>query len=217
MAQYRTLLSFHQNPTRASAVIAELRKQRFTRSALIHRSQDGIVNVNNGGLAPRDGALAGGAIFALGAILATALFSLPFSALVVSLTALILGAIGGALWAHAFVPGVSRKQLVKYKRRLIKGETLVMVQASARHVEQVLALLDKTTDTSAITFVIHQQSEFEISPPLRSELLPAERLHARAARLAAETRTAKAGREKKLLHRLRENTRILKNIHHDLS
>ncbi len=217
MAQYRILLSFHQNPTRASAVIAELRKQRFTRSALIHRSQDGIVNVNNGGLAPRDGALAGGAIFALGAILATALFSLPFSALVVSLTALILGAIGGALWAHAFVPGVSRKHLVKYKRRLIKGETLVMVQASARHVEQVLALLDKTTDTSAITSVIHQQSEFEISPPLRSELLPAERLHARAARLAAETRTAKAGREKKLLHRLRENTRILKNIHHDLS
>ncbi|MGH8729162.1 MAG: hypothetical protein ACREV9_13650, partial [Burkholderiales bacterium] len=109
MAQYRIVLSFHQTNASASAVVAELRKHRFTRSALIHKSQDGKVSVNNGGLSPRDGALAGGAIFALGAILAAAFFSPPFPALAAALAASIFGATAGALWAHLFVPGVSRK------------------------------------------------------------------------------------------------------------
>ncbi|MBC7944340.1 MAG: DUF3131 domain-containing protein, partial [Burkholderiales bacterium] len=212
----RLVLSFYQNPVAAAATLAGLRQQRYTRSALIQKSE-GKLSVDNGGVSPRDGALAGAAIVPLAAILIHSFFPAPFSALAMAIAALIFGAAAGALFARWLVPGVSRRLLAKYKRRLIEGETLVMVQASARSVGQVLALLDKSEGAQAITFVIHRRrGPEEVLPPLRSDLLPPERLQAIAARLAAETRTKPAGSAPRLFKRLRESSRILKNIHQDL-
>src|SRR5579871_1409014 len=116
--------------------------------------------------------------------------------------------------------GVSNKLIARYKRWVVRNETLIVVQARPRDLDRVRELLRHGAGMLPITFAFHpghvyvsSNEELRHLPPLT-----AEALHLAALQLAAALRPGSPNtvRSQSLLHRLIESESDLKQVYRAL-
>jgi cyclic beta-1,2-glucan synthetase len=224
MSQRGIILGFYHDRDAAGSVLRELRRRRFLRSAAVHHAPDGRITVRDYDVSLLHGAALGG----VGGLLTggiAVLFLLPLVAVfqllnpwlyLIALTA--LGAIIGALLAWALDTGVEDALIARYKRWVVRGETLLLIQAPARDTDRVLELLRRTEGADVFTFAFFPDLGFDSEPKetlLHQTPLTTERLSLEAGRLAAMPHTVRPGHRRNhlLLRRLRDGERLLRSAH----
>ncbi len=127
-----------------------------------------------------------------------------------TLVALLLGWLASRLLAKR--PNVLGR--ARFRRTILPGETMVLVDAAPEDTARVLAILRDVSDDSSVLFSFHPTATFPFEPTarlFRRENASRQRLAERAAQLAGSIATD--GRNKSpaqsLLSRLRESERIL--------
>jgi cellobiose phosphorylase len=215
------VVGFYQSPELASEALRNLRRDCFCRSAAVLCSNTGEVRVDEYGVPGGRWALWAGLIGLLLAILALrsswgmmnpeAIPKLVFQIA----TCALAGALAGWLVFRSLAARVHGAHLARFKRWLVRNETVVMVEMPAKETERVLTILHAVEGESPVTFSFLPSSTFDFEPEanlLRHEVPSRERLAEKAAWLAhsfsIEAKAEQRGHP--LLHRLRESERILK-------
>ncbi|HVF11281.1 MAG TPA: glucoamylase family protein, partial [Abditibacteriaceae bacterium] len=213
MTDSALVLGFLQKPEAATEILRQLRRGGFRRAVAI-TNKNGRISVNGMDFAGPPGAVLGGA----GGYWIGALF--PPLRVARALT-IIAGAVAGWAAARKVDRGVTDAAIARYKKWLVRGETLILVPAPMPQVARVLALLGELEDGPPTTFVVRPQHLRALgSPeePLRLEPLTSERLREHAGKLARRHGQA-AGRQRQrtLLRRLRDNERVIADVTRDLA
>ena len=206
------VLGVCQDHTTARGILRALRRKHLRRSAAIRKTSDGRITVDDNDISLRQGALLGGGI---GLLLG---FLVGLSALYLAITTIIC-VIAGSLIAGQSDGGVDDRLVAKYRRLVLQGETLIVVQARPNGVDRVLAILRDVGD-DVVTFFVHPpgSSPRKAEDALRKEPFNPERLSAHAARIAAEHEIVrKPRRSQSLLRRLTYSQRSIEYIRHELA
>ena len=214
------VVGFYQSPELAAEALQNLRRDCFCRSAAVHCSNTGEVRVDEYGVPAGRWALWAGLVGLLLAILALrsswgmmnpeAIPKLVFQIAACALA----GALAGWLMFRSLAARVHGAHLARFKRWLVRNETVVMVEMPARETERVLTILRAVEGESPVTFSFLPSSTFDFEPEanlLRHEVPSRERLAEKAVWLA-HSFSIEAGTKQRghpLLHRLRESERIL--------
>src|SRR5687768_6892843 len=206
----------------AAEVLRDLRRRRFRRAAAIGLSRDGKLDVRDYDVSAFAAALLGGiAGLALGLVFdlfyLPALFGTqganPFL-LVGILTA--AGAVTGALLATVLDLGVDDALIARYKEWLVKGDTMILVQAHPRDLRRVLEILRRVKGAPPLSFAFHPERPHAVEPVeglLSRRLLTADRLALEAISLAgSQTVKKQVGHRRSLLRALRESEATLKHV-----
>lgn len=137
MSKPGILLSFYADDQEAAEALRDLRRKRFRRAALVHKSNEGRLRIVD--VAPRRGVLWG---LALGLLLAVSIVLLSVELSPGSLfestgylLMAVLGALGllvacgmaGWLYVRLFELGVDDELVERCTRWLVTGETLIVV------------------------------------------------------------------------------------------
>ena len=209
----RLILGFYSNREHSAEALRELGRARFRRSALLHRSAGGPIDIHPRGFGRRHRALLAGSIgLVFGAL------GIPASPQI-AIAAGLLGFVLAWLAMKWFGIGLERRVLLQYRPWILPGESLVVVKVSAAEVTGVLALLRSVGHAS--TFIVRPEEQFpadDTGPLDRREPLTIERLKAHAVELAGSHQTVPpAGKGQRLLAELRESEQILEKIREDLA
>ncbi len=242
MSDTGVVLGFYRERAAAAEAVQELRRQRFGRCATIYKSPEGRVTVEEHDVTPGQGALLGAALGLMPTLVAlldrgARARALPLAGPMLLVPPL-AGALAGWLGAQAFGLGINKRLIARYGRWVVRGETLVVVQASADGMERALSVMrgvgsegpavfvvrpgaaelkreDTTTSTDAAST---DAASATPATPSRREPLTVERLKARAQRLAAGHRVVlQAGSGQPLLHRLRDSEAAIEAVRDSLS
>lgn len=204
MADTRLVLGFFGSRDAAHHVLSQLRRERVFRAALIHKSVSGQLGIDDSVVSGRHGALLGGLAGLAGGSL------LPATRRPV---AGVMGAAAGFGLARALDFGVDNRTLARYRRWVVRGETLLLVEARAEQVPPILAALRAGKANAPTIYVVRPQpSRLRTStgPSLIGEPLPFERLQAHARQLAGHHRVhTDVAPRLSLLSRLDENAAII--------
>ncbi|MGI8783988.1 MAG: GH36-type glycosyl hydrolase domain-containing protein [Acidobacteriota bacterium] len=208
------VLGFYSSHDTAKEVLRELRRQRYWRSAAIHKSVDRKIRIDDSDLTPAQGAAAGGAV----GLIAALSFGLAPSG--VAVTAL-CAALAGAGFAFLLDLGIRRSVLNQYSRWIVQNETLVLVDVRHRDMAEALSILRRVEDAHPATFVSRPFDWFERDggpTPSLVEPLTREQMGILAARLAPAHRIVRGAlRGQPLLARLRHSQQLLRRVREDLS
>lgn len=215
------VVGFYQSPDLAAGALQNLRRDCFCRSAAVHCSNTGEVRVDENGVPAGRWALWSGLIGLLLAILALLpsqvtenLETIPGLVLQIAACAL-AGAFAGWLVFRSLAARVHGAHLARFKRWLVRNETVVMVEVPAQETTRVLTILRAVEGEPPVTYAFLPSSTFDFeteSNLLRHEVPSRECLAEKAARLA-HSFSIVAGTKQRghpLLLRLRESERILK-------
>lgn len=224
MFEQGIVLGFYQDRSAATAALRALRRRWHRRSAAIYRTQDDHILIDDYEVPPTFGALLGG-LAGLPVGMLVALVILPLLAhrtfdnpSLIVLVFTLFGALAGALLARLLQWGISGNILSRYRRWVVRNETLIVVQVRPRDMERVLETLRQVPGSVPITFAFHPENILATQPKeelYRRGPLPVERLSQEAGRLAASIHplSPKAVRGKPLMGRLRHSERTLRQIH----
>lgn len=162
------LIGYFSNKEEARRALRELAKQGFTRTALAHKGADGDVHITDPFSQRR----------ALGATLAAILFGViggiadllvhwsqslpgwrhsPSPALILACAA--IGALAGFLWLRRSRHGVEVGIMRDHARRLVSGESVLILQASVESLQRPMAQLRESGDIPPALFVMHPKRE----------------------------------------------------------
>ena len=220
-AECALVAGFYQSPGIGRTVLKNLRRAGFQRSAAVHDSATGEVRVDEHGISAGRGTL-GSALIGL----LLGIFALPLrhalehpgaiAGLALSLAGCALaGGLAGWLVFRSLDARVSRAHLERFKRWMVRGETVVLVEVPAREAVRVLAVLRAVEGEPPLTFAFHSSTIFDFEPEenlLRKAASSSQRLAEKAVQLAHSFSIEKGAKRRghPLLHRLRESERILK-------
>ena len=189
-----------------------LRGRRFLRAALVHKTADGDVHIQDPFLWRRGltatavailfGLLAGSASLVIN-------WSVPIlggalSPLILILAAAVVGALVGGGWTRRSKYGVERRLIEDQIRWLVSEETVLILQAPIETLRLPVALLRDSGETPPALFVLHPKRE-RLTGNVRSRGVPLTlaQLEAFAQRLARDHEVdPKPGRNTELLDRL---------------
>lgn len=207
------MLGFYQDPTAVGATLRSLRRKGFRRAAAIGKSPDGRVRIDNSTIAPPKGALLGAG---MGLILG---FLLDLPPLTMT-PATFACAVFGWLLAWRFDGSLDERLLIRYKRWVLAGETLLIVQVMPRDMGRVMEILRRTGGAVA-TFAFQPARTPDRTPddePLRMDPLSPERLSSHATRIAGDHEVGRTRRRiQPLSPRLQKDRRVLEYVRHALS
>ncbi len=206
-------------------VLRNLRRNGFTRSALLVSSAEGKLRLAGGSVSPLWAGLAGALVGLLLGALVHELRWLPLARPGMLPITLTLGALalGGAIlgfllaWllARLFTRRVDDDVMAALKRSILPSETMVVTELAADAGARALPILRDIEGDPPVTYAFHSPSTFAFTPTaklLRKEAPSGQRLADKAAELAQSIAIQKgqpAGGDG-LLRRLRESERILK-------
>ena len=205
-------LAFYTQPPDLGTLFRELTLRGLRRATVISRSPDDRVRVQKLGAGPYVWAIL---LICIG-ILVGILLELPLE---VALPAAPLVAAAGWMIGRRLGAGVSRKIVKRYERWVLRDETLVLVDASDKDLEDVLRVFRLTEESFPAVFFIRSldlptsgQSEE------RREPVAGERLKSEASRLASAHRLAPPEPQaKRLLNRLTLYEATIRKVVRDLN
>jgi len=220
MAVRGTIAGFYQDRDTASAVLRELRRQGFPRSAAIYAVQEGRTDVRDFDLSPLQGAFLGGGVGLCAALAVNRYFASFFPSLTTLQPSLIVilvtlaSAALGALLARLTDFGVCDDLIARYRRWIVQDEAVILVQVPLRDMDRVVDVLRAAEGGPPIIFAFPPKRALVAEPPetlLRSRPLTAERLSLEAGRVAASLHAVSRRRlrARPLLGRLRECEHVL--------
>ena len=215
--------SFSDRETGRSA-LRSIRRSGFRRATAISSLPGGRIVVESDGLLPLWGALAGGLI----ALALSTLFFLQLGPVqpgqravgwpgIGVLTA--AGAFAGWLMGRWVGRGVRSSVLVRFRRWVTAGETLVIAEVEVEQARRTLALLRETDEDLPATFIIrpHREIPSRAAGLQRRERFSSEKLRLYAATLAnLHVGALRALRPEQLWDRLNDCERIVEAITVDL-
>ncbi len=194
MSPTGSLFSFYTEQQHAAEALRQLRRGRIRRVALIHRGDDGRLQVD--AIAARDGAVWGGCLGLLAGVVVGLLlwgpgdlFTAPRGYLMLALATLAGAALG---WVLVRLLGLSvdRALVEKHAPRLMAGETVVVVQASSALMSQAITVLRRASVTPPSIFAFHpRRAETGEKSPIRDVPAIVAKLGEHARHLAALDRT----------------------------
>ncbi|MDF2439270.1 MAG: cyclic beta,2-glucan synthetase, partial [Abditibacteriota bacterium] len=244
------VLGFFRDHTAATRALSSLRGQGCSRSASIRKDNGGRILVDARELSDQQGAVLGGVLgFVAGSLLPLAGATLPAVRMVRGLTVgagTIVGAATGRLLARNVDLGLPEDVLQSYRRSVMRGETLVLVQVPSMQIEKVLSTLRESDDHRPTTFIVRAAlgNKRPAQTPIarsatalkenitsssrrpfpsgdgtvRIEPLVGDRLKEHARRTATRHAVMLGpGKARPLLRRLRDNERVIGGVNHSLA
>ncbi|MDR3405863.1 MAG: hypothetical protein P4L99_25480, partial [Chthoniobacter sp.] len=215
------MIGFYQSPETTGAVLTNLRRDGFRRSAAVHCATTGEVRVDVHGIPAGRGALGSaliGLLLGIVALMPPHVMehprAIPGLALELAACALTGALVGWGLF-RSLDARVDGAHLERFKRRMVRNETVVMVEVPPVEAARVLTILRATEGEPPLTFAFHPSTTFDFEPEanlFRKETSSSQRLAEKAVRLA-HSFSIEGGvkpRGYPLLLRLKENERILK-------
>lgn len=208
------ILAFFSERADAAKALRRLRRMGFPRVALIHKTNQGKIHVDQQETPDGIGAVWGG----LAGLALTAAF--PALRIARAVPTLVGAATGYGL-TRSLNQGVGEAVIERYKKSLTAGEVLILVEAPIRRLSRALAILridERVRPTTFIERISHLRAEDDTNGggSLR-ESDTIERLAQRARDLA---RRHQPQQERSynpiLLRRLRENARVIDAVHNNL-
>ncbi len=235
MTPLGTVLGFFQNQPAAVDAVRALSRGTYSRCVALHKTAEGRVRVRRNPTALRRGALWG---LMTGLLLALALWPLfaltpifdrvPFigqalwlerlwpahpAFLNLLLPCLALGLFGGALFSALAQRVWSASIRRRFAPLIVRGETLVVVQAEAWQMANAWQTLRTVGNEPPATFVLRPSStRMATAAAPRIEPLTPDRLNERARQLAASQKTRRGGRDQALLQRLGQSRQVIEGI-----
>jgi cyclic beta-1,2-glucan synthetase len=201
------------------AVLGNLQRAGFVRTAAIHASAQGRPQVEGYGVSTIGGALIGAVVgvgLELGLILwqGRILVDHPVVVLALLLAVFALGALTGWTFVRLLREQVDAAGLTWCRRTILPGETVVMAEVKASEAGSVLAVLRDVEADAPVTFAFHTPSRFPLESPPRplwQERPSSQRLSDNAAHLAGSLPVSAEvqRRGESFLRRLREVERTL--------
>ena len=200
-----------------------LRRNRIRRAVLVHRSADGTVRKDD--VTPRYVALWGSACgMVLGIVVGCLILWLSglltgVVGYVVLLLASVIGACGGWLVVYFLKPGVEAGLVEKYARRLVGGETALIVRADSPTMRRAVSHLRTAGVTQPSIFAFHPERVVDGgAAPEEGEPLTVKQLAEHARHLTAGHRVeAYAGRGEPILRQLDRCERVIDEIRRELA
>ncbi len=207
------ILAFYSKNDDSAAAFKGLKARRFLRSAVIRRSQDGVLSVVEGQAAKLLGALA-----ALSLVLCLGLVLQLSTPSILSLGA--AGFLAGRWSARRLGLGIPGNVITQYSGWVLEEEALLMVQvAGRRDTKQALDVLRSGEGNPAI-FLVRPTTFLPPGAPAapeRTAPLTAQQLRELALHLAETHRVgAPSGKTHGLLHRLKVNGQVLEQVRETL-
>jgi len=209
-----TVLGFFANREAARTAARVLQRRGFPRSALVHKTRDGITQTSDPFLRRRVArvALAG---FSAGSLvgLAAAVLSWPplslvgiLSILIPILAAALIGLLAAGLWYRRSRHGVERKLLEEHARCLVTDETVLILQTSPERLADAATFLREGDEIPPMVFFLHPKRESPSAGDRRAAVaLSLAQIEEHARRLAADHRVhPRPSRNSELLERLEE-------------
>lgn len=196
------------------AVLQNLRRARFRRTAAIHVSAKGRHRVEEHGISAIGGSAAASVLsLVLGAFILWqrgmfADYGPTELALLLAAFAL-AGAITGWILVQLFREHVDAANLVRFTSTILPNETVVLAEVDANKASRVLAILRDVEAEAPVTFGFYPPPPFSVEPrarPVGPELPSTQRLVENAARLARAIGVSRAAKPRgpSFLRRLRE-------------
>lgn len=223
MRERATLVAFFPSQESAREIPQKLRQQGLRKTALIHRTNDSLIQYDDVSRLQRIslGVFAGTLLAAISLIFGQ--FPLPVS-LLVALFFLYIGIACGAFLAPLVVRTlhltVDRSVLDQHAARLVAGETAIIVQATPITIGKAIKILRQISKDQPSIFVLrHEKSK---PKPVRDrspwELLTASRIQEHARQLAQAHITSKSKvRKAALLKHLDDCEKVIDDVYQTLS
>ena len=190
-----TLIGYFAKQDEARQALKVLARQDYRRAALLHKGTDGAVRVSDPFRRHRalgmalSASLCGGVGWiaaSLGRLLQSPAAWDLNTPLELSTGFAAMGALAAALWLKRSRYGVDQEVLRDHARRLVTGESVLVLQAPVEALLRPVALLRECGDVPAALFVVHQKCEQRAEPRgIEVKLSPAQILE-HAARHAGE-------------------------------
>lgn len=219
MTNCALVAGFFQNQGGAAVALKKLRREGFRRSVALHSSEEGRVTVDVHGIATGRGALFSGVIgFLIGVLVLLPLGGLSDVSVASVLPRLaafaVIGAVAGWLIFRRLDYRVGEEQIARFKRWILRNETVLLIEVAVPQTGRVLAILRGGEGEPPVTYAFQPECAFESEAEthlLRHEPASGERLTRDASRLA-ESVPVNPGPKisgATLLQRLTESERIL--------
>ena len=221
------LIAYFAKHEEARGALGILRRKGYLRTAWVSRRLDGGIHIGDPFRWGRFfGAAAAFLLF--GCLAAVILMGLqwrgtiPAGSTSVPIAAVgsgIFGILLGVAWIRRSRFGVERALLGDHGRRLMSGETVLILQAPIEGLRSAVAALPQSGETPPAVFVLHPRREVPVEESWSPEaLLNPAQLQERARRLAEEHRVdPKPQRNTELLRRLERSRRWIQQVCLDLS
>lgn len=216
MKNWCIALGFYQNPRTAQSVFKKLKTHGFRHCASIHHTHDDQINIKTN--RPFD-ILAGCGIGLL--ILLIFLF-LSFDSPSAHLIALMSIAFAGLITWLGIIKfyAISSKIVDQFKDKIIRDETLIIVQVPPSKVQEALMLLRQVESGHPVSFLLRPDlfKATEQETDLLKEPLTLDHLSENAKHVADSLKhvTLKLDRDQTLLRRLKKDAQILDQIRKDV-
>jgi cellobiose phosphorylase len=233
MSSSGTILSFYQNHQSAVEAVRAISRGNFSRCAAIHKTPEGRVRIRRDRAVKWQGALWSLMVSLLAGLLSVtlillillvfyharldqfSLFHLLLPPVAFTMTVALLS-VGLYEWARQ--RGWNRALRRRFAPLLVRGETLVVVEAESGQMASAFETLRTIGNEPPTSFVLRPSStRLAAEERAYSEPLSPERLREQAQRLASSQKITRGGRGKTLLSRLGDSRETIENISATLS
>ena len=184
-------IAIFQSRETGRAVLRNLRRDGFARSALLHSSASGKLR-ESGISAAREatasaiiGLLIGSFVLWREWLRAGPMSTLEFALILAGFA--LAGALGGWFACRILGKRPGAIESARFKRSILPNETMVIVEAAPDATSGVLAILRDVGDDPSVSFAFHPTAKFEFEPTtrlFRREAPSRQRLAEKAVRLA---------------------------------
>ncbi len=221
------LIGYFAKQDEARRALRELKRQGFSRTALLHKDTDGQLHVSDPFLLRRlfgvilVASLCGG-IGGIAALLLHWPKSLPVWNISTPLALVLewgaIGALAALFWIRRSRYGVEQQVLNDHVRWLVSGESVLILQAPVESLQRPVAMLRESVDTPPALFVMHPKHERRAEVRGPSVKLSPAQLQVHAERHAREQQVdPRPQHNTELLKRLRQSRKWVLQVCEDLS
>jgi len=219
MKKKNIALGFYQEFSTAQSVLAELKKQKFSRFATIHHKHDHSIEIN------RYFNFSDLIIPFIGAILTACLVLLKyFSIIDFSWLAIVIGvstiiATVGIYTFWRFSKLIDSNIINCFKNRVIVNEILIIAHINHSDVREVLSILREVKSGHPVTFLLRPAMFEEGNVDIPSEPMTMEMLCEEASKLAISLQQTSAGGDdgRSLIKRLQKSNQMLQFLRRDIA
>jgi len=221
------LIGYFAKRDDARGALRELAQQGFTRTALAHKGTGGDVQVadpffRRRALGATLAAILSGGIGGIAALLVHWSQSVPglklSTSLVMILACAAIGALAGFLWLRRSTHGVEPGVLRDHARRLVSGESVLILQATVESLQRPMALLRESVDIPPALFVMYPKRERRIKQRNPALKLSPTQIQEHARRHAGEQQVDQGARHTtELLKRMEQSREWTRQVCADLT
>jgi cellobiose phosphorylase len=219
MKKRNIALGFYQESSTAKSVLAELKKQNFSRFATIYHKYDHSIEINryfpfSALLIPFIGAIS---IVCLILLKYFSIIDFSWLAIVAGVSTIIATVGIYAFWRFSQL--IDSDIINCFKNRVIVNEILIIAQVNYSDVREVLAILREVKSGHPVTFLLRPAMFEEGNVDIPSELMTMEMLREKASKLAISLQQTSTGGVdgRSLIKRLKKSHQMLQVLRRDIA